>query len=180
MDMVLGMHVGNRIRERRKSLGLTMRQLAQRVGVSYLTIHRVEMDKVSPSVALLSSIAEYLGQSILDFFQEGRLTIVKGGAAPTIESGKLKLRLLAPKGLIGQGISVSVGESQKGEIVSQHTHRGFELTYIIRGKHLFRYGSENHELDGGDLIYFDGRIPHSVTAVEPIQFISIYFRQKTE
>jgi quercetin dioxygenase-like cupin family protein len=95
-----------------------------------------------------------------------------------IESGKLKLKLLAPKGLIEQGISVSTGESQKGKVVSKHTHRGFELTYIIKGKHLFRYGSEEHELNGGDLIYFDGRTPHSVTALEPIQFISVYFRDK--
>ena len=178
--MVFGMNIGNRIREKRKSLGLTMRELAERVGVSYLTIHRVEMDKVSPSVALLSNIAEHLGQSILDFFDEGKLTIVKADAAPVIEAGKLKLRLLVPKGLIDERISVSAGESQKGEIVSKHSHRGFELTYIIKGKHLFRYGSENHELDGGDLIYFDGRIPHSVTALEPIQFISIYFRQRAE
>ena len=176
--MIYAMKVGSKIRERRKSLGLTMRQLAQRVGVSYLTIHRVEMDKLSPSVALLSNIAEHLGQSIFDFFDEGRLTIVRGGAAPMIESGKLKLRLLAPKGLIGQGISVSTGESQKGEIVSKHKHRGFELTYIIKGKHRFRYGSEDHELEGGDLIYFDARTPHSVTAFEPIQFISVYFREK--
>jgi transcriptional regulator with XRE-family HTH domain len=55
-----GMNVGNRIRERRKSLGYTMKQLADKVGVSSLTIHRVEMDKVSPSVALLSKIAESL------------------------------------------------------------------------------------------------------------------------
>jgi len=172
------MKVGSKIRERRKSLGLTMRQLAQRVGVSYLTIHRVEMDKLSPSVALLSSIAEHLGQSILEFFDQGRLTIVRAEAARIIKSGKLKLRLLVPKGLIGEGISVSAGESQKGEIVGKHKHRGFELTYIIKGKHIFRYGSEDYELGGGDLIYFDGRTPHSVTALEPIHFISVYFRDK--
>jgi len=177
-SVIFGMKVGSKIRERRKSLGLTMRQLAQRVGVSYLTIHRVEMDKVSPSVALLSNIAEHLVPAILGFFDEGRLTVVRGGVAPVIESGKLKLRLLAPKGLIEQGISVSTGESQKGKIVSKHKHRGFELTYIIKGKHIFRYGSEEYELDVGDLIYFDGRTPHSVTAFEPIQFISVYFREK--
>ena len=89
-----------------------------------------------------------------------------------------KLRLIAPKGLIEPGISVSVGESQKGKVVSKRTHRGFELTYIIRGKHRFRCGSEEHELNGGDLIHFDGRTPHSVTASEPIQFVSVYFRDQ--
>ena len=55
---------------------------------------------------------------------------------------------------------------------------GYIATYIIKGKHIFRYGSEDYELGGGDLIYFDGRTPHSVTALEPIQFISVYFRDK--
>lgn len=173
------MKVGGKIRDRRKTLGLTMRQLAERVGVSYLTIHRVEMDKFSPSVALLSNIAEHLGQSLLDFFDQGRLAIVRGHSAPLIRSGRLNLRLLAPKGLIDQGISVSKGNSRKGEMVSKHTHPGFELTYVIRGKNIFRYGSEDYDLDGGDLIYFDGRTPHSVTAIEPVEFISIYFRDKT-
>jgi DNA-binding XRE family transcriptional regulator len=172
------MKLGSKIRERRKSLGLTMRHLARRVGVSYLTIHRVEMDKLSHSVALLSNIAEHLRQSISDFFDEGGLTVVRGGTAPMIESGKLTLRLLAPKGIVGQGISVSAGESQKGEIVSKHKQTGFELTYIIKGKHRFRYGSEDHELDGGDLIYLDASTPHSVTAFELIKFISVYFREK--
>jgi transcriptional regulator with XRE-family HTH domain len=174
-----GMNVGNRVRERRKSLGFTMKQLAERVGVSSLTIHRVEMDKVSPSVALLSKIAECLGQPISDFFEDGRLTIVKAGTAPMIESGKLKLRLLAPKGLIEDDLSVSFGESQQGEFVSKHTHNGFELTYVIKGKNLFRYGPKEYPLNTGDLIYFDGSVPHSVMASEPVQFISIYFRKKT-
>jgi len=174
------MELGNRIREARKKLGLTIKQLAERVGVSYLTIYRVETDKVSPSVALLSSIAEHLGHSISDFFdEEGRFTIVRAGEAPIIESAKLKLRLLAPRGLISEGISVSLGESQQGEIVSKHKHSGFELTYIIKGNHLFRYGSKEYEINAGDLIYFNGNIPHSVTALEPIQFLSVYFRERT-
>ena len=172
-----GMNVGNRIRERRKSLRYTMKQLADKVGVSSLTIHRVEMDKVSPSVALLSKIAESLGQPISNFFDDGKLTIVKADTTPIIESGKLKLRLLAPKGLIGDDLSVSLGETQKGEFVSRHAHDGFELTYVIKGKNIFRYGPKEYLLNTGDLIYFAGSVPHSVTASEPVQFISVYFRE---
>jgi len=41
-----------------------MSQLAERVGVSYITIFRIETGKVSPSVVLLSEIAHSLGEPI--------------------------------------------------------------------------------------------------------------------
>jgi len=49
--------VGKRVREVRKHAGLTMKELAEKVGVSFLTIQGIETGKVSLSVALLSEIA---------------------------------------------------------------------------------------------------------------------------
>ena len=46
------MAVGDRIRALRKRVGLSMKQLAEKVGVGYLTIYRIETGTVSPSVAL--------------------------------------------------------------------------------------------------------------------------------
>lgn len=172
------MKVGNKIREVRKKLGLNMKEIAQRVGVSYLTIYRVETDKTSPSVALLSDIAHQLGQPIATFIDEKKkLTIVKARTAPTIESGKMKLELLIPKGVIDEKISVSLGESQGGEFVSKHSHEGFELTYEVKGKALFRYENEEHEINEGDLLFFNSGVEHSVTALEPVKFLTIYFRE---
>jgi len=172
------MKVGNKIREARKKLGLNMKEFGRRVGVSYLTIYRVETDKVSPSVALLSDIAYHLGQPIATFFDEKKkLTIVKHNAAPKIESGKMKLQLLVPKGVIDNKISVSLGQSQRGEFVSKHSHKGFELTYQIKGKTIFKYGTDEYEINEGDLLYFDSNIEHSVTALGSVKFLSIYFRK---
>ena len=172
------MNVGNKIRLARKSLGLNMKEFARRIGVSYLTIYRVETDKVSPSVALLSEIAHHLGEPIVNFFdEEHKITFVKAGKAPRVDSGKMSLELLIPKGVISKEISVTLGRTQPGEFVSKHSHGGFELTYQLKGNALFKFGSEEFDFQEGDLIYFDSNVEHSVTALNYNEFISIYFRK---
>ena len=89
------MNVGNKIRMARKKLGLNMKEFARRIGVSYLTLYRVETDKVSPSVALLSEIAHHLGEPIVNFFSEQqKITVVKAGTARSVGSGKMTLERL--------------------------------------------------------------------------------------
>ena len=78
---------------------------------------------------------------------------------------------------ICEKISVSLGESRGGEFVSKHSHKGFELTYQLKGKTLFKYGTDEHEINEGDLLYFDSNIEHSVTALGSVKFLSIYFRK---
>lgn len=172
------MNVGNKIREARKKLGLNMKDFARRVGISYQTLYRVENDKISPSVALLSDIAHQLNQPLVNFLtDDSKLTIVRAGTAPAVESEKMRLDLLLPKGVIDPKISVSLGETTGGEFISGHTHKGFELAYQLQGTTLFRYGKDELEIKEGDLIYFDGSVTHSVTAVGPAKFLSIYFRE---
>jgi transcriptional regulator with XRE-family HTH domain len=133
------MNVGNKIRQVRKKRGLNMRELSKRVGVSYLTIYRVETGRVSPSVALLSEIAHHLGESIVNFFDTGsKLTIVKAETAPAIESEKPRLELMIPKGIIHEKISVALGRARPGESVSKHSNNGFELINILKGEALFQ------------------------------------------
>ena len=171
-------NLGRKIRELRKSRGLTMQELADLVGVNYTTIYRVETGKVSPSVVMLSEIAHHLGESIVSLFEEKRshLTVIHSDKQPTVTSEEMTLRLLVPQGLINEQISISLGKTKVGECVGNHKTEGFELAYIIRGKCIFRYGDRDHRLSEGDLIYFDGREWHSVVAEEPLEFLAIYFR----
>lgn len=171
--------VGKRVREIRKNAGLSMKQLAEKVGVSFLTIQRIETGKVSPSVALLSEIAYHLNYPLTSLVAEGKPVIhIKGSLQPVIESRNFKMKILAHKGALGDTISVALGKAEKGEFISKHRNEGLELTYIIKGKNIFRYGKERYELNEGDLLYHDGKEPHSVTALEPCEFLNILFKEK--
>jgi len=170
------MKIGKKIRELRKTAGITMKELAEKVGVSHLTIHRVETDKVSPSINLLSEIAYYLNYPLSSLVTEEKSVVhIKGNDQPLIESRKLILKILAHKGTLNDHISVSLGKAEKGEFISKHKNEGTELTYIIKGKGTFKYGQDNYDLEQGDLIYHDGKEYHSVIALEPSEFLNILF-----
>jgi len=172
------MELGNRIREIRKSMGLSMKELAKRVGVSALTIHRIETGEVSPSVAVLSEIAHQLNYPIIHFFPDKKdFTHIKAKDQPLAESSALALRLLVPKGIISDSISVSYGKAQPGECVSSHTNDGVEITYIVKGRCVFVYGGKHYNIEEGDIIYFQAKRHHAVITEEPMEFFSIYIRK---
>jgi transcriptional regulator with XRE-family HTH domain len=60
--------MGLRLREWRERRGLSLRQLGERAGVSYVTISRIENGEMSPTVAMLEKLAGALGISVRDFF----------------------------------------------------------------------------------------------------------------
>ena len=67
-----------RLHEWRTRRGLSLRGLASRAGVSYVTIVRIEAGRMSPTVAMLEKLAAALDISVTDFFPPRRNA--KGGA----------------------------------------------------------------------------------------------------
>jgi transcriptional regulator with XRE-family HTH domain len=57
-----------RLREWRELRGLSVRQLADQAGVGFATIHRIEVERMSPTVAMLEKLAKALDVDIRDFF----------------------------------------------------------------------------------------------------------------
>ena len=172
--------VGTRIRELRKSVGLSIKELAEKVGVSFLTIHRIEVGKVSPSIAVLSEIAYHLNYPVASFVEdveakERSVILVKGKGKSFINSKNLRLKILAHKGVFDENLSITFGKTAKGEFINRHKHSGYELAYLIKGKITFFYGAKKYTMDPGDVIYYDGSHWHSVTAVEPSEFFNIHF-----
>jgi transcriptional regulator with XRE-family HTH domain len=56
------------LRQWREKRGLTVRQLGQESGVSYVTIVKIENGRMSPTVALLEKLADALGIGVRDLF----------------------------------------------------------------------------------------------------------------
>jgi transcriptional regulator with XRE-family HTH domain len=167
---------GNKIREIRKKTGLTMKQLAEAVGVSLLTIQRIETGKLSPSVVLLSEIAYRLRYPLTAFIgAEQHVVVLKGSEKDTIEGGRLSLKVMAHRGEVKDDMSITIGRGDTGEIIERHKNEGYELTYIIKGKNVLRYGNKEYLVEAGDVVCHDGQDWHSVAALEPTEFLNIYF-----
>ena len=56
--------LGNTIKDRRKTLGITQVHLAELAGVNSNTIIRIEKGKINPSVVVINSIADVLGMEL--------------------------------------------------------------------------------------------------------------------
>ncbi len=52
----------------RTTRGLSLRQLGERSGVSYVTIAKIESGRMSPTVVTLEKLATALGVSVRDLF----------------------------------------------------------------------------------------------------------------
>ena len=70
---VIAMAVGDRIKERRKALGMSAEVLAERVGLSPATIYRYESGDIrSVKLSALRPIAEALGMDLYDLLEGDR------------------------------------------------------------------------------------------------------------
>ena len=105
----IGAQVARAVRERRARLGLTLRALAQRSGVSPSMISDVERQAKSPTVATLAALAAALELPITALVggtPSPRLHVLRAGAAgdaqrdplaPTIAGSKVEfLRIVVP------------------------------------------------------------------------------------
>lgn len=61
-----------RLKKWRSRRGYSLRQLAERAGVSYVTIVRIEQGQISPTVAMLEKLAKALKIHITEFFPAPR------------------------------------------------------------------------------------------------------------
>lgn len=62
------------LRNWRERRGYSVRELAKRAGVGFVTVSRIENDRMSPTVAMLEKLARALGIGVRDFFAAGKVT----------------------------------------------------------------------------------------------------------
>lgn len=170
--------LGIKIRAERKKRGLTLEDLAREVGVSAITIHRIETGKTSPSVATLSEIAQCLNKSVFSFLSENEkfFKMMNRKKQWVSTNDGLRIRLIAPQRMITDKISVTYGELKKGKRIALHSNPGIEFAYIISGKCELRLGGENIVLKEGDSISYNATTEHEVVGLEDHKFFAIYVR----
>ena len=168
--------VARRIRSERKRLGLTLEELAGKVGISSLTLQRIETGKSSPSVALLSEIARHLKKSIVAFVEEAEkpMVFIKDSDQQIVSAPSLTLKIIGPKDMIAHNIVVTYGEMKKDQTIDAHFGSGIEYAYVIEGRSQFRQNGKTVLMEPGDSLSYDARAEHSVTALEDLKFFGMY------
>src|SRR5438552_15059457 len=82
--------VGQELRAHREGRGLSLRELARRLGISPSAISQIETGKSRPSVSTLYSIVTELGMSLDELFSEDGSKPTRRVAGPAVTPAQLQ------------------------------------------------------------------------------------------
>jgi transcriptional regulator with XRE-family HTH domain len=161
--------VGQRVKALREGMGLSLRDLAERSGVSAPMLSQVERGETSPTLAVAGKIATGLELSLsqlLRLDEGGSVSVVqadsrlRGGGA----SGH-SYEVVTP-GLPGQRAEVSLhllspGAATGGEDDPPIHEPGARETAVVTGGRLrLICDGRTYDLEEGDAVTFDADLPH--------------------
>jgi transcriptional regulator with XRE-family HTH domain len=167
-DLELGPH----LRSLRTARGLTLRELAQRAGVTESFLSQAERGVATPSIASVRRIARGLGLSIADLFAEVEPAglVVRASERRRITYpglGAVDEFLTRGKGGRLQVIMSTV-EPGGGTGEEPYTHESDEeVLIVLEGTLDLWVGDERFHLEAGDAITYSSRVPHRNTNPGP-------------
>ncbi len=170
--------IGAKIRTERNRLGLSMEALARKVGISKMTLHRIETGNTSPSVITLTEISFHLKQPIESLIKEGepKVVLIERNRQDTIMDPESGIRVLAPRGLISDRMTITAAELEKGVAIEPHSNRGFEWAYLIKGRAVVTVADKEYQITAGDAIFYDAHFTHSIKVKERTQYVGLFLK----
>ncbi len=160
--------VGERVRGLREAMGLSLRDLAQRCGVSATTLSQVERGETSPTLAVAARIAAGLGltlSQLLRLDEAPHVVVVRRTQRRTVRRDGHRFEELTPA-MPGMRASVSIhtlkpGTSTGGPGDTPLHEPGSRETAVVRsGELVLVLGDQRYELGEGDTVTFDADLPH--------------------
>jgi transcriptional regulator with XRE-family HTH domain len=163
-DEVL-LRVGKRARNRRKALGISVKELAQHTGLSSALLSRIENGFISPSISTLKLMSDNLGVDIGYFFevddQTGyTISIAKKRHVIKSERGVLIEPLAEGMENTFMDVAIVTKKGKESEDVVAVRHSGQEFLYVLEGMLELTLGKEKFVLNEADAAYFLCEIPH--------------------
>jgi transcriptional regulator with XRE-family HTH domain len=181
--------VGNRLREERESRGMSLRELARRVGVSPSLVSQIELDRVNPSVSTLYALVTELGMTMGEVFgdtpaEERPVRPARDGDG-LAERPETRRVINLASGVRWERLTPhSDGDIEFLYVVypvgaescpedALMTHGGREYGYVSSGALGVRVGFDEYELGPGGSIAFDSSSPHRLWTIgdEPVHAI---------
>ena len=160
--------LGPRVRALREGMDLSLRDLADRCGVSAPMLSQVERGETSPTLAVAERIAGGLDlrlSQLLRLDESGSVSVVRRGEGRTGGRRGHRYEVLTPP-LPGQRAEVSrhvLGPGAKTGGAGDppmHEAGSRETAVVESGRVTLVIDGEGHELRAGDSVTFDADLPH--------------------
>lgn len=168
--------IGARLRAAREEQGLTLKALADSMGVTPSLLSQIETDKVQPSLNTLYQLATRLGISIDELLDidivdsSGRMRRRRPVAPvqrfednPVVDlTSGVRLELLAGGASgIAEPLMVTFephSSTTPGARFSRH--QGYDFGVLVEGELVLRIDFDEHPMRAGDSVHFDTTRPH--------------------
>ena len=160
--------VGVRVKALREAMDLSLRDLAERTGVSAPMLSQVERGETSPTLAVASRIAAGLDLSLsqlLRLDEDRHVVITRSDDRRTRRRRGHVVEELTPP-LPGQRADVSIHTLEAGAATGasddppMHEPGSRETAVLLEGTVDLFIDGERHELTDGDSVTFDADLPH--------------------
>ncbi|HEY2637122.1 MAG TPA: XRE family transcriptional regulator [Solirubrobacteraceae bacterium] len=160
--------IGARVRALREAQGLSLRDLAERSGVSAPMLSQVERGETSPTLAVAARIAAGLElrlSQLLRLDEDGAVSIVRRGERRQGGADGHAYEILTPP-LPGQRAEVSRHVLAPGARTGgpgdppMHEPGARETAVVEYGHAVLVCDVERHDLGPGDTVTFDADLPH--------------------
>jgi transcriptional regulator with XRE-family HTH domain len=164
------LNVGPRVRALREAMDLSLRDLAERSGVSAPMLSQVERGETSPTLAVAARIAAGLElrlSQLLRLDEDGAVTVVRSDErrkGPASGRGH-RYELITPP-LPGLRTELSLHRLAAGAATGgpgdppMHEPGSRETALVQSGGVVLICDGERHELSTGDCVTFDADLPH--------------------
>jgi transcriptional regulator with XRE-family HTH domain len=163
-------NLGRRVRALRGASGLTLRDLAERTGVSAPMLSQVERGETSPTLAVAQRIATGLDLSLSQLLRldEGEgVTVVRAAdrRAGAARSNGHSYDVLTPP-IPGQRAELSLHTLKPGAATGgpddppMHEPGSRETAVVHAGRLRLVCDGVDHDLEEGDAVTFDADLPH--------------------
>ena len=171
------------MRALREAMGLSLRDLAERSGVSAPMLSQVERGETSPTLAVAVKIAAGLELTLSQLLRldEGEhVAISRAGNRRRYERGGHRFEELTPP-LPGQRADVSLHSLKPGATTGgpsdppMHEPGSRETAVVLEGALALFVDGSRHDLSAGDSVTFDADLPHHFEneGGEPTRFLAV-------
>jgi transcriptional regulator with XRE-family HTH domain len=160
--------IGPRIRALREAMGHSLRDLAERSGVSAPMLSQVDRGETSPTLAVAEKIAaglELTLSQLLRLDEGDHVSLSRAGERRRFERGGHRFEELTPP-LPGQRADVSLHTLRAGATTGGaddppiHEPGSRETAVVLTGVIALTVDGTRHELHAGDSVTFDADLPH--------------------
>jgi transcriptional regulator with XRE-family HTH domain len=184
--------VGERLRAHRRAKGLSLRVLADRLGVSPSLISQIERGRARPSVSTLFAIASELDASLDELlFNDERPSAVTSAETETrpspVQEAGSRHHIRLASGVVWERLTTTSqpgveflfvvydvgGASSPGDTYQNHS--GYEWGYVISGVLEVIIGFDRYVLQPGDAVSLDSSMPHRLANIGDTPVHAIWF-----